>query len=364
MHIRGRVTLACGRWEASVLEAKDLIGWTAPADVASAVSDVRILASEGLLALTFSCAESEQRRRLSGGCIAVAWPVVFHRVTRTHELRRGHRTCAVAVQAMADGCLDRFYDDLEAVVDDVFAHATQPIHNLEGWITRRLQAATVDGHRRRRGARGALQRPRLPGWLDTGLAHDPWLGHLAIEILIWVGVSATAGTSVWPSESWAERRAAITGDWTGSDAATVEREVERVLAVMRTRPAWYADYVERPLGNKSAQLAPALVDRGGPAPQPEPLAIVEPHEVEDSRLMALATAALEAIERRLSTREDLDQIVAEVVAEVFGEVDTAAELADLPHGAVSSDETVTALLTDRAELARIARVVRDIFAGQ
>jgi hypothetical protein len=53
------------------------------------------------------------------------------------------------VTKLADGCLDRFYDDVEAVVDDLLTHSRTRINNPEGWITSRLKAVTIDAHRRR-----------------------------------------------------------------------------------------------------------------------------------------------------------------------------------------------------------------------
>ena len=327
---------------------------------ANEVDELRALARSGLLALTFKGADGDLRRRLSGAAIAVAAPVVFTRITRAHEHRRGHRACAVAIDRLAGWCLDRFYDDLEAVAEYLLTHASMPVRDVEAWLASRLQPATVDAHRRRRSVRGALQRPRLPGWLTRALADDPWLGRLAIEILVWVGVTSTAGTQLWPLDSWAELRGHVTGDWSGSDRQTVEREVERVLAVMRGKPTWYANYVERPLGAKTAPVAPKIVDRDSVAQDAPALALVEAYEAHDTRLIALAEEALAAIESRLAANGDLDASITSVVRDVFGEIDIASELAALPHGAPTADEQITALISDPDELARIVRVVRDI----
>jgi hypothetical protein len=333
---------------------------TIPAD---AVGELRALASEGRLAETFARASVDQRRRLNGAAIAVASPVVFTRVTRIQEQRRGHSSCAAAVGRLADACLDRFYDDLEAVVEYLLTHATTPIRTVEPWIASRLQPATVDAHRRRRGGRGALQRPRLPGWLLKELAGDRWLGRLAIEILVWVGVAGTAGAGLWPLDGWADLRRQVTGDWNDSNPHTVERDVERVLSAMRTKPRWYADYVERPLGAKTPPVTSAT-DREVAGMEPSALALVEPHEADDARLTALAEQALEAIEGRLATDPDLNAAVTTVVRDVFGEIDVARELAGLPHDAPSADERIAALIDNSRDLKRIARVVRDILGGQ
>jgi hypothetical protein len=84
----------------------------------------------------------------------------------------GTRSAHRGVHRLADERLDRFHDDVEAVVDDLLTHARHPVFDLEGWVAGRLNAATVNGHRRLRGERGALQRPRLPGWLGAALGQD------------------------------------------------------------------------------------------------------------------------------------------------------------------------------------------------
>ena len=336
------------------------IARVAISDGASAVDDLRALARDGLLTATFVRAAREAQRNLFGATMAVASPVVFTRLTRVQERRRGHAACAVAIPRLADACLDRFYDDLEAVVEYFLTHAAVPIRSIEAWIASRLQPATVDAHRRRRSGRGALQRPRLPGWLRTALHGNAWLERLAIEILVWVGVTATAGNRLWPLDSWAELRGQTTGDWSGSDPRTVEGEVERVLCAMRAKPQWYADYIERPLGAKTTPVAPAITDRNSAVVELPVLALVEPYEAEDARLAALADVALEAIEARLATDANLEAAVTWVVRAVFGDMDTAGELAHLPHGGPTADERISALITDPAELARIVRVVREI----
>jgi hypothetical protein len=282
------------------------------------MSGIRELARDGRLAAVAASAVGGERRALTGAAYDVAWPVVFTRLTRRFEQRRGHAACSVAVNRLADDCLDRFHDDVEAVVDDLLLHARQPIRDVEAWIASRLTVATVDGHRRSRGRRGALQRPRVPAWLAGALGQDRWLTALATEVLVWVGVPATAGTGVWPLDAWAQRRAAATGDWQGSDPATVAREVDTVLAAMRHRPGWYADYVERPLGRKRAPLVVGA---------PPTLAATAPAD-DDAELTLQAAAAVQAIEARVARGEPVRAAAVDVIATVFGDEVAARALAE------------------------------------
>src|SRR4029450_10041041 len=90
----------------------------------------------------------------------LGWTLVCAGLTRGIERRRGHRTCAIGVEHLEPDCLDKYEDDVEAVLDDLLRHATVAIHNLEGWVRSRLVNGTVDGNRRRRGRQGARARPR------------------------------------------------------------------------------------------------------------------------------------------------------------------------------------------------------------
>jgi hypothetical protein len=310
------------------------------------------LAREGRLAAVAAAAEGAERLELTGAAYDVAWPIVFARLTRRVEQRRNHPVCAISVDHLADDCLDRFHDDVQAVVDDLLAHARRPVHDLEGWVAGRLTAATVDAHRRRRGERGALQRPRLPGWLAAELGHERWLLELATQMLVWVGVTNTAGSEVWPLESWAQQRAAHTGDWAGSDPAAVAREVETVVAAMRSRPDWYESYVERPLGRKQAPVA-AL------PPADKPLALADPDERVEAELRRLAADAVGAIDRRLGKGEQTRIVVAEVIRAVFGRT-LAAGLSNAPHSGADPLGGVTGALADPARLSRIVATVRTI----
>lgn len=327
----------------------------------AAVTRLRLLAAHGTLAQTVRTSSPAERMMLSGAAFTLAWPIVFQRLTRTFEQRRGHWVCASSVYRLADGCLDRFYDDVEAVVEDLLTHATTKILNAEGWMAARLRAATVDAHRRRRGERGALQRPRLPGWLSARLDNHAWLCELAVEMLVWVGVPVTAGAYVWPVDDWAEKRLRATGDVYGSDTRTVQQDVDRVLREMRARPKWYADHVERPLGAKIAPLAPARAETGWPAAEPAPLILAEQHELDDLRLTELASVALQAIEACLAADPGDEVAIGQIITEVFGRIDYACAVAELPGA--GDCEQIDALIGETGRLSRIADVVRSILAG-
>src|SRR4051812_44448982 len=88
--------------------------------------EVRTLARQGDLARTVADATDDDRRRLVGETYQIAWPVVFSRLTQRLEKRRGHLVCATSVAHLMDDCLDRFEDDVEAVVQDVVSYAHKP----------------------------------------------------------------------------------------------------------------------------------------------------------------------------------------------------------------------------------------------
>jgi hypothetical protein len=322
------------------------------------VHRLRELAREGRLAEAVAAAQGEERIELTGAAYDVVWPIVYARLTRRFEQLRGHRACAAGVSHLADECLDRFHDDVESVVEDLLTHARVPVQNLEAWIGSRLTAATVDGHRRLRGRRGALQRPRLPGWVADGLGHDAWLMALATEILVWVGVSSTAGTEVWPLEAWAQARGLRTGDWAGSEPAVVAREVETVLAVMRRRASWYESYVERPLGAKQPPVATAPVgDSTGEVARP--LALVDPATGVESELLRLAAEAVRAIDARLAEGEQAERIVVDVIRAVFGGAFTAT-LDRAPHTVADPLGGVSGALANVGTVNRIVTTVMSI----
>lgn len=330
--------------------------WPAGSAGGGAVEHVRALARAGELAATAAAATDDDRRHLTAAVYQLAWPVVFEQLTRRIEIQRGHPACASSLRQMAADCLDKFEDDVEAVVFYVLKYATVAISDLEAWTCSRLTPATVDAHRRRRGARGALQRPRLPRWLADALGHDRWLTELATEILIWVGVTATAGTCLWPLDSWTPRRAVTTGDWRGTDQATVAEEVEYVLRVMRQRPDWYASYVECPLGHKQPAVHSAPPGDSGRGVEPAPLALVERHEVEDARLRDLAASAVEAIGARIAGGEPAPAVVVDVLTVAFGGNDDL----DLLNAAGADADTALALLGDPQVVERVAAAVLSI----
>jgi hypothetical protein len=331
----------------------------------AAIENLRAMARRGELANTFAAAGGAEVRRLTAAAMTVAGPIVFSRITRAVEIQRGHRQCAVGLHRLSDSCLDRFHDDLDAVVDDL-KRTNVAVHNLEGWITRRLIPATVDGHRRRLGARGCLQRPeRLPRWLVEGVHRDVWLCSLATEMLTWVGVPATAGMAVWPLNGWVEKRIAVLGDIEGSTAPVVQREVSRVLSVMRTKPQWYATHVERPLSMKIPPLAPAGLGWNAVA-EPPAFTLTGPHDVYEAMLNEMAAACLETILARAAApgfdpQRELEPVVRSVVLTTFANVDRCWDLAEPPH-TVGLHERVPSLIDDPVRLANIIWVVRDVTA--
>lgn len=315
-------------------------------------NEVRRLAQQGLLGSRYRDGSEETRRQLRAGAAEIAAPLVFLRVTRPVERKRGHHGCATGLRHLAHECLDRFHDDVEAVLDDLFGHADQIIDNLEGWLTTRMRNATVDGYRRRRGRRGAPQKPRVPAWLAAGLGHDVWLVELAKAILDWVGTDATAGGSLWPLASWADRRAGLTGEH-ALDEADVAKDVETVLSAMRHRAAWYEKNVEGPLGRKPAPVwLPARTPTGDHT-EPEALDLVAAHERDDGLLRDLAGAAIDLITCRLERGEPAGIVVPEVLGAVFGGVATSHGLDRPPATGDPEPGQVIALISDPARLDRI-----------
>jgi hypothetical protein len=321
---------------------------------------VRRLAGRGTLKEFVRSASDDERRRLWSGACEIAWPLVFARVTRRAELRRNHYLCASGVHRLEPECLDRFHDDVEAVLDDLFTHADVPIQNLEGWLTARLRRATVDAHRRRRGRRGAPQRPRVPEWVVIALNADPWLVALAKAILEWVGVQATAGLEVWPLTAWAASRATATGDYSAAEPV-VAAEVATVLAAMRRRPAWYDRYVEQPLGRKQAPVWLAL--GAGVTADPEPLVAVEPHELEEALLWEQAAAAMDALRER-RRRGGLTAVdVIDVLSAVFGTTLAADGLDRVPGGGPGCTEQFVEMTLAGARQDQIVATVLDLLSA-
>jgi len=315
---------------------------------------VRTMTRDGTFARYMAAAPAQQFRLLRAAAYDIVWPVVFQRSTRRLELARGHRACASSIVRLEPACHDRFIDDVEAVLDHLIQKATKPIVKLEGWITGSIASASVDAHRRRRGERGALQRPRLPlpRWLAEALHHDPWLQALVIEMLVWVGVPTTAGTGLWPLGAWVERRAAATGDFATTELDVAE-DVRTVLVAMRRKPAWYADYVERPLGCKEVPVLPAQRTDPDPIREPEYLALSPRDETDGRRLAALAAAAMDRIEARFAHGEDLRTVVVDVLGTAFGAGTGVEDMDRVPGPARGETDRVRELLADPERIDQI-----------
>jgi hypothetical protein len=322
--------------------------------------DVRRLAAAAQLGRAMSTADEATRRRLRTAIYAIVHPIVFAAVTRKVEIHRGHRSCLRGLRHLTAGCLDAFQDDVDALIDYLLAART-PITDLDAWLAYWAPRAAVDGHRRRRGERGALQRPRMTKALAAGLGHDRWRLELAIQILTWVGIPANAGDSVWPLDEWSHRRAAVTGDYACSTPRVVEAEVSAVLEIMRRRPDWYETHVERPLGQKDAPVAPPPGDN---ATDPRPLRASEPDELDDAYAGGLAWIALEAIDARLSSGRTPEDAVLPVLSALF--VDgCGTEIIDRAPGAgPGDDEQLAALLADglaaRTLVGRVLEILRRV----
>jgi hypothetical protein len=300
--------------------------------------NARELARRGVLVEYVEAAAAAERRRLRAEMYEIVQPVVFTQLTRKLEMKRGHYRCAVSVHMLDDDCLDRFHDDMDGVLDYVVRHACVPIENVEGWVSKRLTAATVDAYRRRRGERGALQRPRIPGWLAATLVADPRLMALAVEMLEFVGVEVSAGADVWPIDTWASARSPGNGDHEAARRA-VTRDVATVVDAMRTRPKWYDDYVERPLGRKRAPLLPTPPDGPDAPERPAPR-----DDTEDSRLTELAAVAVAAVAHRVARGDDPKTVVVDVLTTVFG-----ADIVPDPTVHASIDRLVAEVLAILAD---------------
>lgn len=251
--------------------------------------------------------------------------VIYQHLTRPLELRRGHFRCAVDAGRLEPECLDGHQDEVEAARAYVLAHAHERFENLGGWLASRLTYISVDAHRRRRAEVGALQRPRLPKWLIERIGPDEWLHELAVKILNWVGASTTAGYEVWPLAAWAEQRATSTGRPEVSEAR-IQVEIDRILTAMRTRPAWYANYVERPLGRKQAPLIPAQRTSPDEAREFDYVRYDEPDDAEEALLRELASTAITTIAELIGQGRPVREAASEVLRVVFGADDRAARL--------------------------------------
>jgi len=241
----------------------------------------------------------ELKHALYQASAEILYPLIYQ-LCRAREIGLNHFRCASGMTQLAPECMDNVHTETEAAVDDFIRNAKQPIRNVEGWVRARHQARMVDAHRRRRGARGALQRPRLSQWLIKALPAGPWPQRLALELLEWVGVEQTAGIDTWPLTAWADLRMSLTGEHDCTERRVAE-DVAAVLAAMRSKPQWYELFVERPLSKKQTSVLPGSRMSAEPAREPEPLALVDDHELADTRLRSRATVALSQL-AAVSTR--------------------------------------------------------------
>ena len=322
------------------------------------VQALRELARSGGLGAVAGAADDALRRRLFAAAYTVAYPIVFKVVTQKVERRREHGRCMRNPQHLVGPCLDGFYDDVEATIEHLFAART-PIDDLEAWLAYWAPKAAVNSYRKRRGSLGALQRPRMTKALAELLGDDRWLKDLALQILTWVGISATAGAEVWPLDEWAQRRAMITGEFQASTPAVVAVEVAHVLELLRQRPDWYAEHVERPLSHKPVPIAATPGDEVANLRSP-----AEQHEIEDRQVTALAWTALEAITEGLRSNRDPTETVIRVLTTLFLGGSGAETISQAPGTGPAHEERVSALLADPAALAgvvdRVLRIVREV----
>jgi hypothetical protein len=306
-------------------------------------------------------------RRLRSEAFRAVLPLVWDRHTRPLERRKGHRRCAAAICYLEPECADGFTDDVESVVTALLAYR-RPIANLEGWITARMANAIKDGYRLRRSRdMGAQQRVRVPMRLAARLGNDPWMIALADRVLQWAGVRHTAGTQLWPLRAWEEDRAALVGpDCEPSAGETVAADLAVVLQTMREwDAAWYAGYVEKPLGRKWAPVVAQTChdpDRGA-ADEAAHLELVPQHERDDARLAEAAAACLAAIRNGIAAGGGLQQAVAEALTASFLSVGSLCDECDrLPLADGDPGDVVATVLADPEALDRVVGTIMDIVA--
>lgn len=329
-----------------------------------AVSSLRELAASGELR---KAAGSGDAHQLSSEAFGVVLPLVWERHTRPLEARKGHRRCAAGICCLKPECADGFTDDVESVVTALLAYR-RPIANLEGWITARMANAIKDGNRMRRSRdMGAQQRVRVPVRLAARLGNDPWMVALADRVLQWAGVRRTAGTQLWPLGAWAEDRAALVGP-TGelSAAETVAAELEVVLRTMREwDAAWYAGYVEQPLGRKWAPVAAETWHdpNHGATGEATHLELVPQHERDDVRLAEAAAACLAVIRSGIAAGGEPRQVVVGALTASFLSVGSLCEECDLtPLADGDASAVVATVLANPDALDRVVGAVLDIVA--
>jgi hypothetical protein len=188
----------------------------------------------------------------------------------------------------------------------------------------------------------------VPAWLARELGGDPWLIDLAMQMLVWVGTTASAGYDLWPTQSWVVRRCERLGGWTVYGEAGVRTDIDTVLRAMRRRPGWYERYVEAPLGRKQAPVVSIEDDIL--------MTVPAGHE---SALTGLAEAAVRIIEARLARREPARAVVADVLTTVFGaDPGTSEDFAGRAY-----DDRLARLLTDGPEMDRLVAAVLEIVGG-
>ncbi|MBB4692270.1 hypothetical protein [Paractinoplanes abujensis] len=292
-----------------------------------------------------------ERDLLRPAAYDLAHPVVFDAVYRRVAHHRGHHACARGFRHLGECCLDGFHDDLEAVVGSLLTTA-EPIKDVEAWIAARAPGIAVDAYRRRRGAIGALQRPRMTKWLRAALGGDPWLCRLALRIQEWAGVPGGAGATLWPVDSWAGER--------GISTSEARADVEKVLVAMQERPKWYHEHIEIPLGHKVAPVGGCPGEGTG---DPRPLPAADPGEQDEARVSDLAAVAVEAIRAGLGRGEDAAATVVRVLGELFLHGSGADEMSRAPGAATFGEERVSALLDDPVALEVLVERVLDIVRG-
>jgi hypothetical protein len=178
----------------------------------------------------------------------------------------------------------------------------------------------------------------------------------------------TAGTQLWPLGAWAEDRAALIGP-VADEHPTEEAVVTDLAVVLRTMQewdaAWYAGYVERPLGRKWAPVvAQALQDPNRPgSSETVHLELVPRHERYDAWLAEAAAACLATIRAGIAVGEEPHRVVVEALTASFLSVSSLcaecdrAPLADGDTGAV-----VATVLADPAALNRVVETALGIVA--
>jgi hypothetical protein len=267
---------------------------------------------------------------------------------------------------MEPECRDRHQDDVDALRADLLKHADQYFAKLDAWLASRAKHAAIDAYRKRRAERGALQRPRMPVWLAQALGDDCWLRQLALNILEWVGVEATAGYDVWPLRAWVQQRANMVPGAVYTEAE-MGAEVQHVLYTMRTRkPKWYAAHVERPLGYKQAPLAPAQLTDPEGFHEPAYVRYTGPDEQADALLTELARVALDRVGARYAAGTPLREAVAEAIGIVFGAGTGADGMDQAPGGGkdVSPMDLAAQLVLDPRVLDRVVIAVLEILTAQ